>query len=87
MNTSSEAIKRLGEALKTTNESKDIIENLIVAHDYQDVAKLVTEAAAELLEAATLLMQSEGDAAFNKMELAEDLLDSVYRIIDGELDD
>lgn len=87
MNTSGEAIKRLQEALKTTDESKSIIQNLIVAHDYQDVAQLVAQAAAELLGATALLMQLDGDGAFNKIEEAEDLLDAVYKIMDGELDD
>ena len=64
-----------------------IVNDLIIAHDYQDVALLVTQAAAELLESAALLMQSQGEAAFDAMEKAEDLLDAVYDIINGELDD
>ena len=87
MNTTTRATELLGQALQTTRDAERIVNDLIVAHDYQDVALLVTQAAAELLESALLLMQSQGEAAFDAMEKAEDLLDSVYDIINGELDD
>jgi len=87
MNTSSEAINKLQKALETSKESKNIIDNLIAAHEYQDVASLVTEAAASLLEAAIALMQSQDEMALDKIESAEDLLDSAYNIIDGEIDE
>ena len=87
MNTTSRASELLGQALHSTRDAEQVINDLIVAHDYQDVALLVTQAAAELLESAALLMQSQGEAAFDAMEKAEDLLDSVYDIINGELDD
>ncbi len=87
MNTASRASELLGQALNTTHDAERVINDLIVAHDYQDVALLVTQAAAELLEAAVQLMQSQGETAFEAMEKAEDLLDAVYDIIDGELDE
>jgi len=87
MNTSSEAANKLEQALKTAHEAKQIIDNLIAAHDYQDVASLVTQAAVALLQAATYLMQSQDESALNLIESAEDLLDSVYDIIEGEVDD
>ncbi|MEP7291049.1 MAG: hypothetical protein ABI835_04665 [Chloroflexota bacterium] len=87
MNTTTRASELLEQALKTTRDAEGVVNNLIAAHDYQDVALLVTQAAAELLESAQLLMQSQGEAAFDAMEKAEDLLDSVYEIIDGELDE
>lgn len=87
MNTSSEAINKLQKTLELAHESKTVIDNLIAAHDYQDVASLVTEAAATLLEAAIALMQSQDEMALDKIEAAEDLLDSAYNIIDGEVDE
>jgi hypothetical protein len=87
MNTTSHASELLGQALHSTRNAEQVINDLIVTHDYQDVALLVTQAAAALLESAGLLMQSQGEAAFDAMEKAEDLLDSVYDIINGELDD
>ena len=87
MNTTTRATELLGQALQTTRDAERIVNDLIVAHDYQDVALLVTQAAAELLDSALLLMQSQGEAAFDAMEKAEDLLDSVYDIINGELDE
>lgn len=87
MNTSTDAINKLQKALEATNETKSTIDNLIAAHDYQDVASLVTEAAATLLEAAIALMQSQDEMALDKVEAAEDLLDSAYNIIDGEVDE
>jgi hypothetical protein len=87
MNTSTRANELLQAALKSTREAADVIDNLIAAHDYQDVASLVAQAGAALLEAAALLMASDGDAAIDQIERAEDLLDSVYAIIDGEIDE
>jgi hypothetical protein len=87
MNTSTRANELLQAALKSTREATGVIDNLIANHDYQDVASLVTQAGTALLEAATLLMASDGDGAIEYMERAEDLLDSVYAIIDGEIDE
>ncbi len=87
MNTSTRATELLQNALKSTREAAGVIDNLIAAHDYQDVASLVAQAGAALLEAASLLMASKGDDAMEQIEKAEDLLDSVYAIIEGELDE
>jgi len=87
MNTSARAGELLQQALTSTREAERVVNDLIVAHDYQDVALLVTQAASALLESAALLMQSQGEAAFDEIEKAEDLLDTVYRIIDSEIDD
>lgn len=87
MNTTTRASELLQQSLNSTRDAQAVITDLIAAHDYQDVAVLVTQAAVALLEAAALLMQSQGEAAFDEMEKAEDLLDAVYEIIDGELDE
>lgn len=87
MNTSTEALRLLQEALSTTRAATQVIDNLIADHDYQDVASLVSQAAAALLESATLLMQSKDESALDALEQADDLLDSVYNIIDGETDE
>jgi hypothetical protein len=64
-----------------------VIDNLIVAHDYQDVASLVAKASAELVSSTMLLLQSDPDAALDALERADDLLDAVYDIIDAETDE
>lgn len=87
VNTSSEASKRLEQALATSREAASIIDNLIAEHEYQDVALLVTQAAGKLLEAAAALMQSNDEAGLGALESADDLLDAVYDIIDGETDE
>jgi hypothetical protein len=87
MNTSSEAVKQLEASLASARQAKDTIENLIAEHDYQDVAQLVAQAAVEMLTCAKLLMEKADEAAFDAMDKAEDLLDQVYAIIEGELDD
>lgn len=87
MNTSAEAARLLQQAQTATQGARRVIENLIAAHDYQDVASLVTQAAAALLESAALLMQSQDEAALDALENADDLLDSVWSIIDAETDD
>lgn len=87
MNTSSAAIALIEQAQKTTLEAAKVIENLIAQHDYQDVALILSHASAELLETVKLLMQSQDVAAFEAIERTEDLLDSFYDIVDGELDD
>jgi hypothetical protein len=87
MNTSLEAVKRLQQALAQTRDAQKVIDDLIVEHDYQDVATLVTQAAAALLESAALLMQSQDEAALDALESADELLDSVYSIIDAETDE
>lgn len=87
INTSSEAAKRLEQALSTTREAVSIIDNLIADHEYQDVASLVTQAAGKLLEAAASLIQSNDEVGLGALESADDLLDAVYDIIDGETDE
>ncbi|MBC8171266.1 MAG: hypothetical protein H7X77_06325 [Anaerolineae bacterium] len=87
MNTSTEAVRLLREALVSSQQAFEVINNLIAKHDYQDVALLVAQAAAALLESATLLMQSKDEAALDKIEAAEELLDAVYTIIDSETDE
>ena len=87
MNTSTRASELLQQALTSARDAEHVVNDLIVAHEYQDVALLVTQAAVALLQSAALLMQSQGEAAFDQMETAEDLLDSVYNIIDGEIDE
>lgn len=87
MNTSTEAIRLLQEALVSAQKAAAVIDDLIVEHDYQDVAGLVAQAAAALLESAALLMQSKDEAALDKIEAADELLDAVYSIIDSETED
>lgn len=87
MNTSAEASRLIEQALATTRESTRVIQNLMVAHDYQDVAALVTQAAAALLQSASQLMQMQDEAALASLADADDLLDAVYDIIDAETDE
>lgn len=87
MHTSQEAVSQLQQALATTRSAVNTIDNLIAEHDYQDVASLVAQAAASLLESTVLLMQSRDEAAIDALENAEDLLEAVYSIIDAELDE
>jgi hypothetical protein len=87
MNTSTEALRLLQEARGKAEAAAQVISDLIVAHDYQDVAALVTQAAVALLDAAEELMKSQDEAALDALERADDLLDAVYDIIDGETDE
>ena len=87
MNTSTEATKKLQESLKSVKEAKNIIDNLIAPHDYQDVASLVAQASAAMLEAANHFMQKQDEEALAKIEEADDLVEAVYDIIDGDLDE
>ena len=87
MSTSSEAIKTLEQATINTQAAIAIIDNLIVTHDYQDVASLVANAAAALLQSATLLMQSKDEDAIDALERADDFLDVVYDILDEDTSD
>lgn len=87
MNTSNDAVKLLTEALEKARAATQVINNLIVEHEYQDVATLVTQACEKLLESAALLMQSNDESALTVLDEADDLLDSVYAIIDGETDE
>ncbi|MBZ0302385.1 MAG: hypothetical protein K8J31_21745 [Anaerolineae bacterium] len=87
MNTTSEAVRLLEQALNTTRQATGTIDQLIADHDYQDVASLVSQAAAALLESAAALMQADDAAALEAIEKADDLLDAVYDIIDADLDE
>lgn len=87
MHTSSEAIQLLQEALAKTRAATQVINNLVIEHEYQDVAVLVAQAGAALMEAAVLLLESNDEAALDALEQADDMLDSVYKIIDGEVDE
>lgn len=87
MNTSTDAIRKLEQAQAETRAAVQIIDNLIAEHDYQDVASLITQAAAALLDCSILLMQSRDEDAITSLERADDLLDAVYDIIESELED
>jgi len=87
MNTSTNAVQLLHEALEKARAATKVLNDLIVEHEYQDVAILVAQASEKLLESAALLMQSDDEAALNALDDADDLLDSVYTIIDGETDE
>ncbi|HEX2621391.1 MAG TPA: hypothetical protein VHL11_14630 [Phototrophicaceae bacterium] len=87
MHTSTEAVQLLQDAVTKAKNANQVINDLIVEHDYQDVAALITQAAASLLESASLLMQSKDEAALSALESADDLLDEVYTIIDSETDE
>ena len=87
MSVSADAIRMLEQARTSAGEAQQAIDDLIVAHDYQDVATLITQAAGALLQTAALLMQQQDEAALDQLEAAEDLLDAVYDIIDGETDE
>lgn len=87
MSTSGEVLKSLEQALTATRTALKQIDDLIVLHDYQDVASLVAKAAASLLESASYLMQSKDEDAFAALEAADDTLDAVYDIIDSETED
>ncbi|MBZ0277794.1 MAG: hypothetical protein K8I60_16730 [Anaerolineae bacterium] len=87
MHTSAQAVQLLQEALTKAQAANDVINDLIVEHEYQDVASLIAQAGAALLEAASRLMQSDEAAGLEALDAAEDLLDEVYVIIDGETDE
>ena len=86
MNTSSEVIKQLQDAIQKVQSSQDVADNLIAVHDYQDVTSLVIQSAEALLHSAVAFMQSEDENALDLIEGAEDLLEAMYNIIDGDLD-
>lgn len=85
--TSGEAIKQLEAAIKEATDASRTIDNLLAAHDYQDVAGLAARAGKALLEAAAQFMRNDDEAALQAINSAEDLLDSLYDIISGEVDD
>ncbi|MEQ8673857.1 MAG: hypothetical protein RLP44_12655 [Aggregatilineales bacterium] len=87
MNTSTEAVKQLQDALDAAQRATDVIDNLLAEHDYQDVASLTAQAAASLLSSAIALMQSQDESAMEFFDITEDLMEAVYNIIDGEIDD
>ncbi len=87
MNTSSEAVKQLTTALEQTRSAAEVIQNLVAEHDYQDEAALVSHAAARLLEAAAHLMQSQDEPALEAIKSAEDLLEALWELIEGEIDE
>jgi hypothetical protein len=87
MSTSSDVLQSLEQARGAARTALKQIDDLIVEHDYQDVATLIAQAADALLEAAAHLMQSNDEAAFDAIERADDLLDSVYAVVEGDLDE
>lgn len=87
MNTSTEALNQLRQAQAATTSAQQVVDNLIAAHDYQDVTSLVVRSAASMLESALQLMQNEDEAGLDALERAEDLIEAVYDIIEGEVED
>ena len=87
MSTSSDVVQSLGQARSSVQTAIRQIDDLIVEHDYQDVALLIAQAGEALLEAAAQLMQSQDEAALETLDRADDLLDNVYAVIEGELDE
>ena len=84
MNTSSEAIKLLNQALVDTNRAADMVDDLIAPHDFQDVASLMAKASAALLISSMRLLESNSQGAIEALETAEDLLDAFYDILDAD---
>jgi len=85
MKTSTDAINDLQAARTATKAAEATINDLLAAHNYQDVALLMAKAAQSLLDAATAFMESEDEAALDALEAAEDIIDEFYDIIDGDL--
>lgn len=85
--TSNEAIAQLEAAAAQAHKAAQTIDNLLAAHDYQDVAALVARAGKALLDASAAFMRNDDAAAFTAIETSEDLLDALYDIVDGELDE
>lgn len=85
--TSNEAIAQLEAAAAQAHKAAHTIDNLLAAHDYQDVAALSVRAAKLLLEAAIAFMRNDDVTAFAGLESSGDLVDALYDIVDGELDD
>ena len=87
MTTSSEVLRLLGQASTFTQDANKNIDNLIVDHDYQQVAGIITKAAVALIESAAHLMRSDSDAGFEALESADDFLDEAYALIDSQIDE
>lgn len=87
MSTSSDVILSLEQAQTSVRAAVRQINDLIVEHDYQDVALLIAQAGEALLESAAQLMKSNDQAALDVLDRADDLLENVYAIIDGDLDE
>lgn len=85
--TSGEAVSQLETAAQQAHKAALTIDNLLAAHDYQDVAGIAARAGQALLEAAAAFMKNDDEAAFRSIDAAEDFLDVLYDIVDGELGD
>lgn len=85
MKTSSDVTEQLRAAIDKTQAAQSTLDDLVAVHDYQDVATLVIQAAEALLHAAAALMQSQDQNALELVESAEDLIDEIYTVIDGDL--
>lgn len=85
--TTQEVTKQLEQARAATQAALTALNDLIVPHDYQDVATLVGKAALELLQATQALMQADDTTAFAAIERADELIDGAFEIVDAELDD
>jgi len=85
MSTSADVIQSLEQAASITRTAVKQIDDLVVEHDYQDVAILIAQAAEALLEAASQLMLSKDEVALEALDRADELLDSVYAVIEGDL--
>lgn len=85
--TSNEAIKQLQQARIATLSAIETINSLIVEHEFQDMAALVSQAAASLIEASMLLLKSQDVDALSEMERADDYIERAYEIIDEETEE
>lgn len=85
--TTQDVLKQLENAQVGIRAAIAALDRLIVPHDYQDVTALVAKSALELLNAAQALMQSDDTRAFAAIERADELLEGVFDIVEGELDD
>ncbi|MCC6566147.1 MAG: hypothetical protein IT298_10325 [Chloroflexi bacterium] len=84
--TTNEAVKYLDAARASAEAAIRAVENLLVPHDYQDVAALTIRAAEALLAAAAQFLTEGDEAAFDSISRSEDLLDAVYETITGDMD-
>lgn len=87
MSTSNDVIQALNDARASTAQIQALLNDLIVEHTFQDVATLSLAAAAELLQTTQHFMEQQDEPAIDSLERVDELLDELYAIIEGDLDE
>lgn len=86
MKTSQDVIRHLEKIIQEAESTEAMMDDLTAPHAYEDVARLSLQGAVALLKASCAFMQTHDEEALEDIDNAEDYIEGIYDIIEGDLE-